>query len=448
MKVKRYVVSALPEAMTMIRSELGGDAIILNTKEIKVGGFLGFFGKKRMEVIAAVEAGVGSGSTSSAAAVKMRPARPAAKPAAAQASAVKPAAAPSAVPMLPAAPQLVPAVPQAAAAAAFAATLSQALAEEPTPASASPSPAISRSHLHETLQQKPSESDAVLAELKDMKKWMERISKERQEERRAPAVRALQARLAEQEVADEISERLIAAVEEQLAELAPEAVDRNAVWRLAGQFIKQWLEEVRCGGIDRTTRVVYFVGPTGVGKTTSIAKLAAGQSLQEGRSVGFITADTYRIAAVDQLRTYATILNLPLEVVFSPAEVARAFTQLADRDLIFMDTAGRNFRNELYVSEVNSLMQTNEQAETFLVLSLTGKFKDMAVVAEHFAKYGVNKALYTKQDETSAYGAIMNLALQQGIKPAYIAHGQTVPDDIGTFSPDNYVELLLGAIDQ
>ena len=112
-----------------------------------------------------------------------------------------------------------------------------------------------------------------------------------------------------------------------------------------------------------------------------------------------------------------------------------------------MDTAGRNFRNELYVSEVNSLLQSGNESETYLVLSLTGKFSDMSAVAEQFAVYGVERVLFTKQDETNAYGAILNLALEKGLKPTYVAYGQTVPDDIAPFRSDSYVLQLLGAAD-
>jgi flagellar biosynthesis protein FlhF len=182
-----------------------------------------------------------------------------------------------------------------------------------------------------------------------------------------------------------------------------------------------------------------------VGKTTTIAKLAAGQSIKFGRQIGLITSDTYRIAAVDQLRTYANILNVPMEVVFSPMDLPKAFKQLEDRELIYMDTAGRNFRNELHVSEVNSLLQSSEESETVLVLSLTGKTQDMMAVADNFVKYGVRKVLFTKLDETSVYGSILNLALQNELQPVFVASGQTVPDDIAPFNAERYIDALLGA---
>ncbi|SFS79082.1 flagellar biosynthesis protein FlhF [Paenibacillus sp. BC26] len=441
MKVKRYVVNALPEALPMIRNELGVDAIILNTKEIRVGGFLGMFGKKKTEVIAAIEAGSQSAPTPKS------PPRP------------QPAKQPTVSPSM---------MASIASMASTAVAEQQIAKEKPTrqdaavhnapevPAGARVSPAATY-EARIAVQQPQSgvenrkprlTEEELIAEIRDMKQWIVRMSKQQKLETRPEALQGLQERLLEQEVSQKLIDKLIEEIEEklELTDRSPQttAVDRLTVWRIAEQILLEWLKDFEASVIGRETQVIHFVGPTGVGKTTSIAKLAAEQTLKSGRKVGFITSDTYRIAAVDQLRTYATILNVPLEVVFSPSEVARAFKQLEDRELIFMDTAGRNFRNELYVSEVNSLLQSDRRSETFLVLSLTGKFADMSSVAENFAKYGIDRVLYTKQDETNACGAILNLAMEQGLRPTYIAYGQTVPDDITTFKVSTYVSQLLG----
>ncbi|MFH5183187.1 hypothetical protein ACHHV8_11460 [Paenibacillus sp. TAB 01] len=166
--------------------------------------------------------------------------------------------------------------------------------------------------------------------------------------------------------------------------------------------------------------------------------------LKYHRKVGFITSDTYRIAAVEQLRTYATILNVPLEVVFSPQDLPKAFEQLKDRDIIFMDTAGRNFRNEMYVSELNSLLHAGGKSETFLVLSLTTKYKDMKAIADNFSKFKLDKVLFTKMDETDSYGAVVNLVHDFQLQLSYVTNGQSVPDDISELSEQHIVDLLLG----
>ncbi|MBB3109409.1 flagellar biosynthesis protein FlhF [Paenibacillus phyllosphaerae] len=441
MKVKRYIVNALPEALPMIRSELGIDAVILNTKEIRTGGFLGMFAKKKLEVIAAVESGA---------------AAPKPAPAPRQQAAPRPAAPPVQVPPAAAVPQQ-QAIRREAYGAATA-VLSPPM-DDDTPqavpsqgaaaynASARMTQASNLAAMQNESNRKMAEAD-LLDEIRDMKQWIMKMSKQQQLSRMPAAIQALHVRMIDQEVNNELIEKLITSIHEAFDGQDTEKLSQEAVWKEAKKIIFEWMNGKQAEGISPHTRVVHFVGPTGVGKTTSIAKLAAEQTLKGGRKVGFITSDTYRIAAVDQLRTYANILNVPLEVVFSPAEVSRAFKQLEDRELIFMDTAGRNFRNELYVSEVNSLLQSNDRSETYLVLSLTSKFKDMSIVAGHFAKYGIEKVLYTKQDETSAYGAILNLVFQYGLRPAYIAYGQTVPDDITSFRTDVYVEQLLGAYEQ
>ncbi|QHW30050.1 flagellar biosynthesis protein FlhF [Paenibacillus rhizovicinus] len=470
MKVKRYIVNALPEALPMIRSELGIDAVILNTKEIRVGGFLGMFRKKKTEVIAAVETSGGESAKPAG-----RPAAPVPKatlsPEAAASMAATLSAAVAIREKQPRAEEDVVAKHAATAvltpeqeqfarvtspAAVYAArtATSAPTATAPTVSIASNGgDSLSRSNVVQATptadSRRPRVSeDLLMEEIRDMKQWIMRMSNQQRVKSRPAAIQDLCERLEEQEVSEQWIDQLIQSIEAQLElnqdDHEQEAPDRSTVWKLAETILLDWLKDFEEGAISRDTRVIHFVGPTGVGKTTSIAKLAAEQTLKAGRKVGFITSDTYRIAAVDQLRTYATILNVPLEVVFSPSEVARAFHALEDRELIFMDTAGRNFRNELYVSEVNSLLQTGSYSETFLVLSLTGKFSDMSAVAGNFAKFGVERVLFTKQDETSAVGSILNLALEHGLKPTFIAYGQTVPDDIAAFRASTYVAQLLG----
>jgi flagellar biosynthesis protein FlhF len=287
-------------------------------------------------------------------------------------------------------------------------------------------------------------NDDLLEEIRHIKLSLKQLSMLRPEVDKPLAIQALYSRLVQQEVEAELIDRLIDAVNEKLAG-NPELLNPQDIWIIARGLLNEWLAPQANHTINHSARIVHFVGPTGVGKTTTIAKLAAGQSIKFGRQIGLITSDTYRIAAVDQLRTYANILNVPMEVVFSPMDLPKAYKQLEDRELIYMDTAGRNFRNELHVSEVNSLLQSNEQSETVLVLSLTGKTKDMMAVADNFVKYGVSKVLFTKLDETSVYGAIFNLALLYELKPVFIASGQTVPDDIGPFDAERYIDALLGA---
>ncbi len=397
MRVKRYVVNALPEAVSMIRSELGKDAVILNTKEIKVGGFMGMFRKKKMEVIAAIE----SNQTP-----------------------------PPPQPLRKADPQVDAAVEQILLTAQRTAT---AVMEPPA------APIVAEQNARIEREQ------FIMDEIRDLREYMVKLSKQSSNQMAmSEQLIQLKEHLIEQELDAHWIERLLQTIMDKQNEERIE-FSKEQVWDHAASQLEEWLRPYAGSGISSQARVVHFVGPTGVGKTTTIAKLAAEHTIKNGRKVGFITSDTYRIAAVDQLRTYANILNVPLEVVFSPMDLPRAFMQLAERDLIYMDTAGRNFRSELHVSEVNSLLQTTEPSETVLVLSMTGKTRDMAAVADHFSKYGVRKVLFTKLDETAVFGAIFNLIMNFELLPTYMASGQTVPDDIAKFQVETYIQQLLGS---
>lgn len=419
MRVKRYVVDSMPDALQKIRSDLGKDAVILNTKEVRSGGFLGLFGKKKIEVIAATDSG-------------------------------QPPAPTAAIGTTTALKQPVPPIGAGASASfvshiqdaiargnSVAASAAVATAEEPIV------PPIAQPAIRSRIKE-----DVLLEEIRQMKEMVAKLSAGTQEGFTYPEpIRKFERLLLDHEVAPEVVERLLQSASEQFESEFSPRTDEYAYQSVKKQ-LKDLLRTSSKKGIESDTRIAHFVGPTGVGKTTTIAKLAAEQVLKLNRKVGFITSDTYRIAAVEQLKTYATILNVPLEVVFSPQELLRAFQQLQHCDVIFMDTAGRNFRNQMYVSELNSLLQSKGKSETFLVLSLTSKYKDMKAITENFAKFKLDKVLFTKMDETYSYGAIINLLHDFPLQLSYITNGQNVPEDIMETNEDKLIDLLLEERDQ
>ena len=153
-----------------------------------------------------------------------------------------------------------------------------------------------------------------------------------------------------------------------------------------------------------------LVGPTGVGKTTTIAKLAANYRLREKQRVGLITVDTYRVAAVEQLRTYADIIDLPMEVVATPREMREAVARMRNLDLVLMDTAGRSPRDEIRIQELRSLLTEAEADDVHLVLSATAGTKSLAATAEKFADVGTTALLLTKLDEATSLGHLVSLS--------------------------------------
>lgn len=190
-------------------------------------------------------------------------------------------------------------------------------------------------------------------------------------------------------------------------------------------------------------RVVALVGPTGVGKTTTIAKLAANYRLKEGHRVGLITVDTYRIAAVEQLRTYAEIIDLPMEVVSTPREMRDAVARMKDFDLVLMDTAGRSPRDEVRIRELRTMLAEAEPNEVHLVLSAAASARSLVAAAEKFIPVGVTAAIVTKIDEATALGNILSLARTCKLPFSYLTDGQNVPDDINVAEPGALAQLIL-----
>ena len=190
-------------------------------------------------------------------------------------------------------------------------------------------------------------------------------------------------------------------------------------------------------------RLVALVGPTGVGKTTTIAKLAANYRLKEKRSVGLITVDTYRIAAVEQLRTYADIIDLPMQVVSTPREMREAVRRLEGLDLVLMDTAGRSPRDEIRIQELRSLLTEAAADEVHLVLSSVTAARTLEQTARQFSAVGTTRLTITKLDEATGLGNLLPLLRTSGLPLSYMTNGQNVPDDIETADPRRLSRLLL-----
>ena len=194
-------------------------------------------------------------------------------------------------------------------------------------------------------------------------------------------------------------------------------------------------------------KVVFFIGPTGVGKTTTIAKIASKFSVDGKKKVALLTTDTYRIAAAEQLRTYANILEVPFRVIYSVEEIQNALKDLKDYDYIFVDTAGHSHKNESQKANMNSFIHAVDdtiEKEAYLVLSATTKYRDLLSIADSYSEMIDYKLIFTKLDETITLGNLLNLKLYTGAPLSYVTCGQNVPDDIEQFNPQKTVKLLLG----
>lgn len=194
-------------------------------------------------------------------------------------------------------------------------------------------------------------------------------------------------------------------------------------------------------------KVLFFVGPTGVGKTTTIAKIASKYKVEFEKKVAFITADTYRIAATEQLQVYANILDAPMSIVYSQDEMNDAIAKFEEYDLVFVDTAGFSHKNEKQRNDMKTLLAgVNEEynKEVYLVLSATTKYADLLDIVDSYREIADYKLIFTKLDETTTYGNLLNIKLYSGADLSYTTNGQNVPDDIEVFDTQKIVKKLLG----
>ncbi|WP_368504070.1 flagellar biosynthesis protein FlhF [Alkalihalophilus sp. As8PL] len=373
MKVKKYTANTMHEAMKQIRVELGDEAVILSSKEVESGGFLGFFTTKKIEVVAAVDP------------------------------------VPDSKPLTKEKPQIKPVEKR--------------------------SPSITQTH---------GSDQRLMKEVEELKRLVKGIhSTSNQVEQQYPApFQKIEDRLKAHGVSESIRLELLKNL---LKDWYNKEGENNTSVNLeaeASEFLLSELSTVPVKGLTFEKKVINIVGPTGVGKTTTIAKIAAECVLKQQKKVVLITTDTYRIAAVDQLKTYAKILNIPIEVAYSVEDFKKAKEQYQHYDVILVDSAGRNFRNKLYVEELSKVMDFNEEAETILVLALTSKYEDMKKIISQFSLIPIKQVIFTKRDETSSYGAFINVPLEYGLGVAYITNGQNVPDDMSEATIHQLVEPL------
>ncbi|SHN16398.1 flagellar biosynthesis protein FlhF [Gracilibacillus kekensis] len=358
----------MPEVMQVVRKELGSDAVILNSKVIHEGGFLGLFKKRKIEVLAAID--------------------------------------------------------------------QTSLPKKKTDLSIMPDVKQSKVQPNKAT----SNQDDVLKELRDMKKWMQQNNNQTSEF--LPTFQLIYEKLLKQEVDQEIAYDLIETIQ---ARLNQNEIEESEIWKQISFEIKHRLSNK--GTFGMTTfdkKYIHLVGPTGVGKTTTIAKLAAHCVLKQQKKVAFITTDTYRIAAIEQLKTYSKILDIPIEIAYNLDDYQKAKDKFHDYDFVFVDTAGRNFRDEKYIKELGKIVDLNHEVDTFLVLSLTTRGSDLEDIYKQFHNIPLKQLILTKKDETKTYGSVLNLCLKHNIGVAYITNGQDVPDDIEELSIEKMAKLIVG----
>lgn len=194
-------------------------------------------------------------------------------------------------------------------------------------------------------------------------------------------------------------------------------------------------------------RLIFFIGPTGVGKTTTIAKIASLLCVNDKKKVALFTTDTYRIAAAEQLRTYASILDAPFRVIYTEEDMQKAVDDFKDVEYILVDTAGHSHYNESQKDSMAHFLNCIDediQKDVYLVVSATTKYRDLLAITDAYSEFTDYKLIFTKLDETTTFGNLFNLCMHTGASMSYVTCGQNVPDDIEVFSPQSTVKQLLG----
>lgn len=246
------------------------------------------------------------------------------------------------------------------------------------------------------------------------------------------ALKLIYNKLLESEVDEKYANELINEIE---ASLKRESDVKSILAGVYQKIILKLGEPYELTKNEDKTKVIFFVGPTGVGKTTTIAKIAARIKLTDKKKVALITADTYRISAVEQLKKYAEIIDIAVRVVYTPDEIAEAIESFKEFDYILVDTAGRSHKNEEQIEELHEYLKKaktveNIDIDTILVLSATTKYRDLLAITSAYGAMQDYYLLFTKLDETSAYGNILNIRLSTGAGLTYFTMGQNVPEDI------------------
>ncbi|AKC63442.1 flagellar biosynthesis protein FlhF [Clostridium sporogenes] len=410
MKIKKYVVNDMNEAMTRIRYELGADAIIISQRKVRKGGFLGLFSKKSLEVTAAIdnyskekkhnyntEDKINKGNNNKGNNIEV---------------------------------------------------IKRMIEERNNNNNIKYDNNIdhdtnildsyreileSKSESFENKRSKGEEftkTKDLMDEIRDLKKIVKDMGKNQKtyEEENSSLLNFFKNLDLEEEFIETIIKK-VGNLEENLEE-------REKIKRVIENTI-----DIRSNSVGKVT---VLVGPTGVGKTTTIAKLAGKLSLIDKKKVGLITIDTYRIGAVEQLKTYADIMNIPFKVVFSIKDMEKAIIDLDYCDVILVDTTGRSSKNMMQISELRAFIEKIKEKSVHLVMSASTKNKDIETIIKGYTILEYENIIITKLDETSTYGSILTI-LDKGKKPiSFITTGQDVPDDIKEGNKEEIAKIVLG----
>ena len=407
MIIKKFTGKNEEEATALARKELGNGVVIMNVKSLKKGGIFGFFKAPQVEVTAAVEE-VNDTAVSNN----------------------KPVTYPQHLPKK--------------------VTASDVISDDRSNVSAGKSrdeKAIEEKldSIHTMIEQQMKRETKVVEEKQKLE--AQEVQEEEEPEEDDEVTKFL--RLIEKTLLDnDVEPQYVEEVMEEARKLKKPGISID--YMLSSIYQKLILKFGQTDRIEKesdTAEIVFFLGPTGVGKTTTIAKLASRLSVQQKKRVALITTDTYRVKAAEQLRTYADILNVPFKIVYVLDDMRAALEELKNFDFILVDTAGHSPKNDDQIEAQRQFIDVAKEVlkiKVYLVLSATTKYKDLLNIAENYSRIVRYQLIFTKLDETTSLGNMLNLKLKTGSAISYITNGQDVPDDIDVFNPQSIVRILLG----
>jgi flagellar biosynthesis protein FlhF len=385
MKVKRYIGDNVQDAYQKVKSELGRDAVIINTRKIRKKGIKGLFSKPVIEVVAAIDdyERVVNNSIKNYSVMK------------------------------------------------------EEEIKEKDNNKKNEKPFI------EYKQISNKEESLTGSEFNEIKTMLNKVYKviKADEKNLSELCREYINRLRNEEIDEEIIDIIIEKIEKLTMDLQNnEDFIRDFIYNLLSEYITTEKKEEN----SNDKKVIVFIGPTGVGKTTTMAKLAALYTLSMNKKVGFISSDTYRIAAVEQLRTYSDIIGIPLTVIYSPQEFRTAIEGFKDKDIIMVDTAGRSHKDKYQLAELKHLLDAHIESKIYLVMSAGTKMKDCRDILDSYSFLEDYNLLFTKLDETSTHGILVNTSYITKRPLSYLTYGQNVPDDIEVANKSKIINALLG----
>ncbi len=413
--IKKFQAPNMQEALKLIRSSLGPEAVIISTRNIRGGGAIGYQGKPMVEVTAALD----NSRRDAPLSFKSR--------------ALPPPIERSAIPT----------------------GDSHSKKEQQRELRNMLDPLqddISdlKNMIHTLLKKEKSredetrDGDHVKTELDELKSMIQLLLEGEADKK--PSLHEGLAQVFKEMVANKINEAFALKLIREVSAKIPEEHYKN-VGFIKTYVAREMVKSIKIGGPIKlkqgTTKIVAFVGPTGVGKTTTIAKLAADFTLSKKASVALITLDTYRIAAVEQLKTYARILKIPIEVIVNESELDRAVNNFDQEDLILIDTAGRSKKDQAQLTELVNFLGIDIPIEVHLVLSSMATEESILAAYTKFHPISIDRLLFTKLDESVYYGMIYNVARKTNKPLSYFTTGQKVPEDIELAETERLIDMIL-----